>query len=170
MWAVRSSFVRRAGMASVVLACAALVVAGCSSSSSKSVTAGAATAAGATVLVGSNGVLTDAKGLTLYTFASDPAGAKTSACTGACAQAWPALTTTGTPKAGAGVTGTLATIAGGQVTWDGHPLYLWMGDKAPGNITGDGINGFHVAKLSAGGGTGPATSAQPASGGGGGGY
>jgi len=116
------------------------------------------------VLLGSNGVLTDANGMTLYTFASDTAGATTSACTGACAQAWPALTATGTPTAGPGVTGTLATISGGQVSWNGHPLYRWMGDKKPGDTTGDGINGFHVATAIATAGTGPTTTANPAGG------
>jgi predicted lipoprotein with Yx(FWY)xxD motif len=166
---MRSSAVRRAGLGSVLVACGVLVVAGCSSSS-KSVaagvttTAGATSTAGATVLLASNGVLTDANGMTLYTFDSDTAGATTSACTGACAQAWPALTATGAPTAGPGVTGPLTTISGGQVSWNGHPLYRWMGDKKPGDATGDGINGFHVAKATATAGTGPTTTAAPASG------
>jgi predicted lipoprotein with Yx(FWY)xxD motif len=87
--------------------------------------------------------------MTLYTFDSDTAGATTSACTGACASAWPPLTATGAPTAGPGVTGALATISGGQVTWNGHPLYHWMGDHAAGDATGDGVNGFHAAKTSA---------------------
>jgi len=174
---MRSSAVRRAGLGSVIVACGALVVAGCSSSGSKSVAAGVATtaggastsgapsAAGATVLVGSsNGVLTDANGMTLYTFDSDTAGATTSACTGGCAQAWPPLTATGAPTAGPGVTGTLAAISNGQVSWNGHPLYRWMGDKKPGDATGDGINGFHIAKVTAPAGTGPATTAKSANG------
>jgi predicted lipoprotein with Yx(FWY)xxD motif len=146
---------RRVGLGWVVLAAVAIVVAGCSSSGSKSVSAGATpttTSGGsATVLTGSTklgSVLTDANGLTLYTFDKDAMGATTSACTGGCASAWPPLTTTGTPTAGPGVTGTLATISGGQVTWNGHPLYRWMGDHAKGDVTGDGINGFHVALAS----------------------
>jgi predicted lipoprotein with Yx(FWY)xxD motif len=103
-------------------------------------------------------VLTDANGMTLYTFGKDTAGATTSACTGGCATAWPPLTATGTPTAGPGVTGTLATISGGQVTWNGHPLYRWMGDHASGDATGDGIAGFHVA-LASGSGSAPATTA-----------
>ena len=35
------------------------------------------------------------------------------------------------------------------MTWNGHPLYRWMGDHAPGDTTGDGINRFHIAKTSA---------------------
>ncbi len=160
MWAIRSLVGRRAVRGSVVLAAGILLVAGCSSGS-KSVTAGTNPAATATVLLSSKNasVLTDASGMTLYTFDSDTVGAKTSACTGACASAWPPLTATGTPTAGPGVTGTLATISGGQVTWDGHPLYRWMSDKAPGDVTGDGVNGFHTAKVSASGGTAPSTAA-----------
>jgi predicted lipoprotein with Yx(FWY)xxD motif len=159
MWAMRSSLVRRGGLGTVVLAAGILLVAACSSNGSKSVSAGASPAATATVLLGSkNGsVLTDASGISLYTFDKDTAGAATSACTGACAAAWPPLTATGTPTAGPGVAGTLGTISGRQVTWDGHPLYRWMGDKAPGDVTGDGINGFHAANVSASGGTAPKT-------------
>lgn len=171
MSSMRSSLVRRAGLASVVLATGALMLAACSSGT-KAVTTGASPAAPAsaskpTVLVRSTklgSVLTDASGKTLYTFDKDTAGATTSACSGACASAWPALIATGTPMAGPGVAGTLATISGGQVTWDGHPLYGWMGDKAPGDTTGDGINGFHAAMASgssAAGGAGPASTTAP---------
>jgi len=108
--------------------------------------------------------------MTLYTFDKDTTGATTSACTGACATAWPPLTATGTPTAGPGVPGTLGTISGSQVTWDGHPLYRWMGDKAPGDVTGDGINGFHTAKVSTSGGTAPSTATPTTAKSGGNGY
>lgn len=144
---------RRAGLGSLVLISGCLLAASCSSSAKTPVSTGAGTTAPAgtstaTVMVRSTklgSVLTDASGKTLYTFDSDKAGATTSACTGGCASAWPPLTATGTPTAGPGVSGTLATISGGQVTWDGHPLYRWMNDHAPGDVTGDGVNGFHVA-------------------------
>jgi predicted lipoprotein with Yx(FWY)xxD motif len=132
-------------------------MAGCSSGGSKAVSSGSP----ATVLVrptALGSVLTDSSGKTLYTFDSDRAGATTSACTGACASAWPPLTATGTPSAGPGVTGTLATISGGQVTWNGHPLYRWMGDHAAGDTTGEGVNGFHAAIA---GGAAPAPTAAP---------
>jgi predicted lipoprotein with Yx(FWY)xxD motif len=179
MWATRSTLTRRAGLGSVILATGALLVAGCSSSSkSVSTTAGAsptaAAGASSTVLVRSTklgSVLTDASGKTLYTFDKDTAGATTSACTGGCASAWPPLTATGTPTAGPGVSGTLATISGGQVTWNGHPLYLWMGDQAAGDTTGDGVNGFHAAMAAGGaGGSGPATTSAPTTAKSGGGY
>ena len=168
MRAMGSSVVRRAGLGAVILAVGVLLMAACSSSS-KSVSAGgssagASPAAAATVLVGTkdSSVLTDANGMTLYTFDKDGAGATTSACTGGCATAWPPLTATGTPTAGPGVSGTVATIPGGQVTLDGHPLYRWQGDKAPGDATGDGINGFHTAKAGSAGATTASTAASGA--------
>ena len=147
------------------LLAAALALAACSSSSksSSSVAAGAPAAAGssgstatsgtsgsaaATVLTKSTSagmVLTDAAGLPLYTYDKDQAGATTSACTGGCASIWPPVIASGTPTAGPGVTGTLATLSSGQVTWNGHPLYTFASDKAGGNPTGDGVGGFHVA-------------------------
>jgi predicted lipoprotein with Yx(FWY)xxD motif len=82
-------------------------------------------------------VLTDAKGLTLYWFAPDSPTA--SRCTGPCAAYWPPVT--GTPKAGPGVTGQLGTIkrpgGGLQATYDGHPLYTYAGDSAPGQAHGN---------------------------------
>jgi predicted lipoprotein with Yx(FWY)xxD motif len=125
----------------------ALFAVACSSSSKPTVSAGQPSS-GATVLAKSTStgmVLTDAAGKPLYTFASDPAGATTSACTGSCAQAWPALTATGSPIAGPGVTGTLAKLSSGQVTWEGHPLYTFASDTANATPTGDGVSGFHLA-------------------------
>jgi predicted lipoprotein with Yx(FWY)xxD motif len=90
--------------------------------------------------IGGQTVLTDAKGLTLYTFAPDTSGK--SACYGDCAAYWPPVL--GDPSAGPGVTGTLGTITrtGGaiQATYDGHPLYTYVGDSAPGQDTGNNLN------------------------------
>jgi predicted lipoprotein with Yx(FWY)xxD motif len=116
----------------------------------------ASTAAGATGVVVSmattslGAALTGPNGLTLYTHAGDSATSST--CTGACATNWPPLTVPagGTPTAGSGVTGTLATLTRDdgsiQVTYNGLPLYGWQGDKAAGDTTGNGVNGFSVAK------------------------
>lgn len=94
---------------------------------------GTAKAGGATVL-------TDARGYTLYWFAPDTASA--SRCSGSCATYWPPVK--GPATAGKGVTGTLATItrADGtsQATWNGHPLYTYAGDHAPGQAAGNGLN------------------------------
>ena len=85
-------------------------------------------------------VLTNARGYTLYRFAPDTTNRST--CYGTCAAYWPPVT--GRPVAGTGVTGKLGTIrrAGGgtQVTYDGHPLYTYIGDSAPGQATGNDIN------------------------------
>ncbi len=85
-------------------------------------------------------VLTNARGFTLYRFAPDTPSKST--CYGTCAAYWPPLT--GRPVAGPGVAGKLGTIerTGGtiQVTYDGHPLYTYIGDSAPGQATGNNIN------------------------------
>jgi predicted lipoprotein with Yx(FWY)xxD motif len=98
---------------------------------------------------GSGPILTGASGLTLYTHTGDSATVST--CTGGCATAWPPLTVTsgGQPTAASGVTGTLGTLkrddGSMQVTYNGLPLYFWMTDKKPGDVTGDGVNGFSIA-------------------------
>ena len=115
----------------------------------------AATAAAAGVVVSSattslGAVLTGPTGLTLYTHAGDSAASST--CTGGCATAWPPLTVPagGSATGGTGVTGTFATLtrADGsvQVTYNGMPLYGWQGDSKPGDVTGNGVNGFSAAK------------------------
>ena len=93
-----------------------------------------------TATIGGVTVLTDTSGFTLYWFAPDTA--TRSNCTGTCAAYWPPLT--GTPSAGPGVTGKLATIkrsdGTAQVAYNGHPLYTYIGDTAPGQNFGNGLN------------------------------
>ena len=102
----------------------------------------AATAPGAlkTVRIGAVTVLADAKGLTLYWFAPDTAAK--SACYGSCAAYWPPVK--GPAAAGSGVTGKLSVLTRSdgsvQATYDGHPLYTYVGDSAPGQANGDGLN------------------------------
>jgi predicted lipoprotein with Yx(FWY)xxD motif len=85
-------------------------------------------------------VLTDAKGRTLYWFAPDTP--RTSECTGSCAAYWPPVT--GNPAGGPGITGKLGTIKrpGGaeQATYDGHPLYTYIGDSARGQANGNKLD------------------------------
>jgi predicted lipoprotein with Yx(FWY)xxD motif len=90
-------------------------------------------------------ILVDGKGRTLYLFEADKG--TTSACDGACADAWPPLTTSGRPKAGPGVTaeklGTAKRSDGTTgVTYNGHPLYTFAGDSGPGQVSGQGSDGF----------------------------
>jgi len=93
-----------------------------------------------TAMVGGVTVLTDSKGFTLYSFAPDTA--TTSNCTGSCAAYWPPLT--GAPTAGPGVTGELGTITRPdgttQATYNGHPLYTYVGDTHPGQANGNNLN------------------------------
>jgi predicted lipoprotein with Yx(FWY)xxD motif len=107
-------------------------------------------AAGAAVVSAANTgdlgkVLVDGKGMTLYLFEKDENGK--SACYGACAQAWPPLTTDGDPVAKngamAGKLGTTERTDGStQVTYAGWPLYLYAGDQKPGQATGNDIDQF----------------------------
>jgi predicted lipoprotein with Yx(FWY)xxD motif len=90
--------------------------------------------------VGGVKLLTNANGLTLYWFAPDTS--TKSACYGSCAAYWPPVT--GKPLAGPGVTGSLGTITRTdgttQATYDGHPLYTYIGDHAPGAASGNNLN------------------------------
>jgi predicted lipoprotein with Yx(FWY)xxD motif len=90
-------------------------------------------------------MLTDAEGRTLYLWEADRSSQ--SACDGACADAWPPVTTIGEPKAGEGADAALlgtAKRADGTlaVTYDGHPLYYFAGDSAAGDANGQGSDGF----------------------------
>jgi predicted lipoprotein with Yx(FWY)xxD motif len=146
----------------MVLVAAALLAAACGSSSPGSGgTSGASSSPASsgsalkTTQISGVTVLTNAKGFTLYWFVPDTS--TKSNCNGSCAQIWPPVT--GPATAGAGVTGKLGTITRSdgstQATYDGHPLYTYTADTAPGQATGNGINAS-------------ASSASPSSGGGGG--
>lgn len=97
-------------------------------------------------------VLANNKGLTLYWFARDTPGK--SNCTGSCSGYWPPVT--GSPAAPAGVSGKFGTIKrpGGatQVTYNGHPLYTYIGDSHPGQASGNNLNlnggVWHEARVS----------------------
>jgi predicted lipoprotein with Yx(FWY)xxD motif len=166
------------------LAAVALVIAACGSSSSSSTPAAASSAAPASsapsaaassalkaASIGGVTVLTNSKGFTLYWFVPDTP--TKSNCNGSCATFWPPVK--GPATASAGVTGKLGTItrADGsvQATYNGHPLYTYQGDTAPGQNKGNGLNAsggvWHEVTVS---GAAPAASASASSGGGGYGY
>jgi predicted lipoprotein with Yx(FWY)xxD motif len=89
--------------------------------------------------------LVDSQGRALYLWVADKGS--TSMCSGACAQAWPPLTTKGAPKAGSGVKASLLgttkrSDGTTEVTYHGHPLYRFSGDSGPGNATGQGSEAF----------------------------
>ena len=135
----------------LAVAATAAVLAACSSSGTSSSSSGggtstaspAAATAGSlkTATIGGATVLTSAKGFTLYSFAPDTP--TKSNCNGTCAQNWPPVKG---PATASGVTGTFGTIkrsdGSTQATFDGHPLYTFVGDTAPGQAKGNGLNAF----------------------------
>jgi predicted lipoprotein with Yx(FWY)xxD motif len=146
----------------------ALAIAGCGSSSDSSGSGGAYGSSSSTgsekststeagsgpatfVSVGSAAdvgqVLVDSKGMTLYYFQKDKKGSGKSACSGACASAWPPLTTKGKPQPSNGSSASmLGTIERGdgttQVTYAGWPLYTFVEDKKPGEDNGTDSKAF----------------------------
>jgi predicted lipoprotein with Yx(FWY)xxD motif len=164
-----------------VIAAAAAVLAACGSSGTSSASGSGSTSTGSpvattggsslkTATIGGVTVLTNSMGFTLYSFAPDTS--TKSDCNGTCAQNWPPVQGQATA---AGVKGTFGTIKRSdgsvQATFDGHPLYAFVGDTAPGQAKGNGLNAagglWHEITTS---GTAPAGSSTSGSGGGGNGY
>jgi predicted lipoprotein with Yx(FWY)xxD motif len=125
-----------------------------STATTTSAPASAASGAGvATVSVAHSGELgsilvAGPKRRTVYLFAADKG--PSSMCSGACAEVWPPLTTSGNPKAMGGAhsadLGTITRSDGTkQVTYKGHPLYYYVGDPQSGDTSGQGINSFGAA-------------------------
>jgi predicted lipoprotein with Yx(FWY)xxD motif len=132
---VRAAATTAAALAVAALVLLAVAIAGASPATST----GTATGLKTTVIAGVT-VLTNSKGFTLYSFAPDtPAASK---CYGSCAAYWPPVT--GTAPASPGLPGRIGTItrAGGsrQLTYNGHPLYTYIGDTAPGQAKGNNLN------------------------------
>jgi predicted lipoprotein with Yx(FWY)xxD motif len=176
--------------ATVFLGLAALLVAGCASKKSSSGTPTAASTAAAAAAGGSGAAaaaptgpatvsaqkgalgnyLTDGSGNSLYLYTPDTSSTPT--CYGECVAFWPALLTKGAPKAGTGADasklGTSPRTDGTtQVTYNGHPLYQYMGDKAAGDISGQGKDGTWYLVTPAGtqiGGSSSSAAAPPKSG------
>jgi predicted lipoprotein with Yx(FWY)xxD motif len=99
-------------------------------------------------------VLASSRGLTVYYYSADKPHSGKSACTGTCATAWPPLAAPVKAPAGVRLPGKLGVITRPdgvkQVTLKGYPLYLYIGDKAPGQVKGNGIGGaWHVIKIKA---------------------
>lgn len=151
---------------------AVLAIAGCSNSNSNSnsssggggaygsgesaattqSTTSSSTGGGAAVVAVGNAtgvgqVLVDSKGMTLYYFEKDKQGSGKSACSGACASAWPPLTGSGAARAMGGAEasklGTIKRSDGTtQVTYAGWPLYTFVEDKKPGEDNGTDSKAF----------------------------
>jgi predicted lipoprotein with Yx(FWY)xxD motif len=175
---------RNRWLAPAGLAAAALVVAACGSSTSSGGSGGSANTpaaapanatAGTTLeskKVGSAVLLTNAKGFTLYWFGPDTS--TQSNCNGSCASYWPPAP--GPATAMAGVKGTIGVITrkngAKQATFNGHPLYTYVSDTAPGMAKGNNLNisggVWHDIVLT--GSAAPAPAKSSSSGGGGYGY
>src|SRR3984957_14468518 len=167
----KSKFSRMSGRAKAAVGVgggvgAALLVAACSSAASTGSTAAApaapaspagassspsaaAGASGGTVITTAKSsagtFLTTGSGKAVYLWTKDTGDM--SNCTGACAGAWPPVTTTATATAaGAAKASDIGTITRSdgtkQVTYDGHPLYYFAGDSGPGMASGQGSDGF----------------------------
>ena len=161
----------------LAIAAAVAVLAACSSSGTSSTSGStsdsgtsspAAATAGSlkTANIGGVRVLTNAKGLTLYSFAPDTP--TTSRCNGTCAQNWPPVQG---PATAPGVTGPFGTIkrsdGSTQATFDGHALYTFVGDTGPGQNKGNGLNaaGGLWHEITTSGAAAPADGSTPGSGG-----
>jgi predicted lipoprotein with Yx(FWY)xxD motif len=143
------------GVAVLVAACASgsssssTGAAASSSPAGASASSSAASGSGSTVIKTASSsageFLTDGSGRAVYLWVKDTGG--TSACSGACAGAWPPVTAAGTATAsGSAKASDLGTITRSdgtkQVTYDGHPLYYFSGDSGPGTATGQGSDSF----------------------------
>jgi predicted lipoprotein with Yx(FWY)xxD motif len=137
---ISPAIARAAGMTATGLAVAALVLFGLVVAGANSAAPAVTGTALKTTTIGGTTILTNAKGFTLYSFAPDTPA--TSKCYGSCAVYWPPVT--GTAAAGPGLPGKVTTITrtGGshQLTYNGHPLYTYIGDSAPGQARGNNLN------------------------------
>jgi predicted lipoprotein with Yx(FWY)xxD motif len=136
-------------LALLAVAAASAILAACSSSGTSSTSGSGSTGTSSpaaattgnlkTTTIGGATVLTNAKGFTLYSFAPDTS--TKSNCNGTCAQFWPPVKG---PATASGVKGTFGTIkrsdGSTQATFDGHPLYTFAADTAPGQAKGNGLN------------------------------
>lgn len=149
---------RRLAVVFGLVVAGALALAACSSSggsggastvpTSVASPAGAGSGAGTTIAThhGADGTyLSNQSGRAVYLWVADTSDSST--CSGACAAAWPPVTTKGTPRASGSVQasdlGTTRRSNGTlQVTYNGHPLYYYAGDSGAGETNGQGNNGF----------------------------
>ena len=88
----------------------------------------------------SNGLMTGANGMTLYTFDKDAIGSGKSVCNGQCATNWPPFMAAATDQPGGDWSIVTRDDGSKQWAWSGQPLYYWAKDQKPGDMTGDGFN------------------------------
>ncbi|MEC5397187.1 COG4315 family predicted lipoprotein [Uliginosibacterium sp. H1] len=103
------------------------------------------TTAQANPAIEKNGVLASKDGRTLYTFDKDSGGRST--CNGGCAAAWPPFAVANPALAGGDFSILRRDDGSQQWAWKGMPLYFYVGDAKPGDITGDNQGGvWHVLR------------------------
>ena len=140
-------------LAALAPAAAAVAIASCGGGSGGSPHAtptprSGASGSGATITLTQSKLgsyLSDGKGRSLYLFEADKGTSST--CSSACASIWPPLTASGAVKPGTGVSASLLGITkrtdgSAEVTYNGHPLYYYVGDDRRGQTTGQGLNQF----------------------------
>jgi predicted lipoprotein with Yx(FWY)xxD motif len=119
----------------IVVASSLLTIVGCGSSSTSPASSGAAVRSAVSIGV-SNGHLVDANGFTLYDTPT--------ACTGSCLSVWPPVLASTLPTATGGASQSAIALSTGQVTYNGHLLFYFESDTAPGQATGSGVSGFSL--------------------------
>jgi predicted lipoprotein with Yx(FWY)xxD motif len=133
----------------IAAALVALVVAGCGGGNQATAASSQPADSSHTISVTDNGdlgkVLVDSTGRTVYLFMKDTGSMST--CSGACAADWPPVTTGGKPTAGSGLTAsklgtTMRSDGARQVTYNGHPLYRYIGDQSAGDTNGQNVSAF----------------------------
>jgi predicted lipoprotein with Yx(FWY)xxD motif len=173
----RTRFPLMAAVAIVVAAAIAVLVTTSGATTTKSQPTAAASSAISVKHTSLGATLVDANGRTLYLFEADRPNVSTLSPAGQAI--WPPFTATTTPRGLNGAVsrriGMVAKAgAGAQVTYNGHPLYYYVGDHGPGQTTGQGLNQFGALWYVLGPGgnalTSPSTSPAPASGSGSSGY
>jgi predicted lipoprotein with Yx(FWY)xxD motif len=162
----------------LIIGAAALLTAACSSSTKAKPAAPVIHGVLGTASTSLGSILTDGTGKTIYRFAIDSPGH--SACTGTCAKYWPPVAAPSTlPSAVDGVAASVGSIARPdgtkQLTVGGYPVYTYASDKAPGDVTGQGLNlsgglWWVLSPTGAEVTTSPSPSSKPGGGGGYGGY
>ncbi len=125
-----------------------LLVVGCANayqSSDESQSYSSSNAGVITQQTSAGSILADTQGMTLYTFDKDSQGV--SKCYGPCEQKWPPLQSK-TEINEMGFSTVSRKDGSLQVRYKNQPLYLWVGDKKPGDTTGNGIKGFwHIVPV-----------------------
>lgn len=114
----------------LLLALSAMTLVACAAMSSGAPTATRNTSLG--------NILTDSAGMTLYIFTRDTVGV--SNCSGGCAASWPPFMAADGAKASGKFSLVTRSEGGQQWAYDGMPLYYWVGDSKPGDVTGQGVN------------------------------